>query len=77
MASLPPQVSILIDLIMCNFLSGEVPQLSNDIPESVIEGDSSNQASIALALTALVARPTFGEFSFIFRFEIFPSTNSL
>ncbi|KAF9422722.1 hypothetical protein HW555_001716 [Spodoptera exigua] len=38
---------------------GEVPQLSNDIPESVIEGDSSNQASIALALTALVARPTF------------------
>ncbi|KAH9636272.1 hypothetical protein HF086_009468 [Spodoptera exigua] len=39
--------------------SSEVPQLSNDIPESVIEGDSSNQASIALALTALVARPTF------------------
>nr|XP_049703427.1 intermembrane lipid transfer protein VPS13A isoform X1 [Helicoverpa armigera] len=40
---------------------GEVPQLSNDIPESVIEGDSSNQASIALALTALVARPTFDD----------------
>ncbi|XP_026736347.1 vacuolar protein sorting-associated protein 13A-like [Trichoplusia ni] len=41
------------------FYPGEVPQLSNDIPESVVESDSNNQTSIALALTALVARPTF------------------
>ncbi|XP_075975072.1 intermembrane lipid transfer protein VPS13A-like isoform X2 [Anticarsia gemmatalis] len=38
---------------------GEVPQLSNDIPDTVIDADSNNPASIALALTALVARPTF------------------
>ncbi|CAB3254386.1 unnamed protein product [Arctia plantaginis] len=38
---------------------GEQQQLSNDIPESVIDADSNNPASIALALTALVARPTF------------------
>lgn len=44
---------------------GEVPQLSNDIPETVIDADSNNPASIALALTALVARPTFGETKFL------------
>lgn len=39
---------------------GEV-KLSNDIPETVIDADSNNPASIALALTALVARPTFDD----------------
>lgn len=35
--------------------------LSNDLPQSVIERDQHNAASIALALTGLIARPTFGE----------------
>lgn len=55
-------VYLYVSTVHVSYL-GEAQQLSNDIPESVIDADSNNPASIALALTALVARPTFGELS--------------
>ncbi|XP_060801512.1 intermembrane lipid transfer protein Vps13 isoform X2 [Amyelois transitella] len=37
----------------------EEDSIKNDIPEAVILGDFANPASVALALTGLIARPTF------------------
>lgn len=60
--SMAVAVYLYVSTVHVSYL-GEAQQLSNDIPESVIDADSNNPASIALALTALVARPTFGELS--------------
>lgn len=32
-----------------------------DLPEAVIEANKNNPASVALAVTGLIARPTFGK----------------
>lgn len=52
--------------------SGDVGVVVNDLPEAVIEGNKNNPASVALAVTGLIARPTFGKLLVLLpRLELF------
>ena len=42
------------------FLLGDEGVIMDDLPEEVMEANRSNPASVALAVTGLIARPTFG-----------------
>ncbi|KAM3960055.1 LOW QUALITY PROTEIN: intermembrane lipid transfer protein VPS13A [Aphomia sociella] len=46
---------------------GEEESIKNDLPEAVVEGDRGNPASIALALTGLIAQPSFDDDTIILR----------
>ncbi|CAH2085047.1 unnamed protein product [Euphydryas editha] len=40
-------------------ITGDVGVVVNDLPQAVIEGNNNNPASVALAVTGLIARPSF------------------